>query len=280
MANIIGANIPAFPNPGNPEHQIKLKEATVQQALQFSGLNPLMEEASLTAFLNEVQDPASYVDAKEWSAQSRKMAIFWYAVQTLDDAKMTADYLCDHCGEMHSYRYDLRSLADQFHTITGKPYREFDFNGETVRVSPINGEGMENLEQAKQGVIKPSSKESLNESSKEHNRKLLAHIRLRTLVLSIDYPNDLTEDKDERFKRKDEKITALTVGQYRQLEELVYNCHQELHHGLDMTADTDTGELYLVVGAHECPNLKGEGGEALTTSLRVPFRNYSNIPMV
>lgn len=279
MANILVANIPAFPNPANPEHKIKLNEATVRQALQFSGLNPDMEEASLTAFLNEVQDPASFVDSRTWTAQTRKLAIFWYAVQTLDDSKMTADYDCPHCGKLHSHRYDLRNFAGQFTVIQGKPYREFTFNDELIRVSPLNGEAMENLELARQGLHHPKPKEALTPEQEGHNRKLLAHIRLRMLVLSVDYPNDLTEDQAERFNRRESKINALTIRQKEAIETEVWRLQAEMEHGLKMDAD-ETGELYLYVGSHACPNKTTEEGGVLSTALRVPFRNYAAIPVV
>lgn len=279
MANILVANIPAFPNPANPDHKIKLNEAKVRQALQFSGLNPDMEEASLTAFLNEVQDPASFVDSRTWTAQTRKLAMFWYAVQTLDDSKMTADYDCPHCGKMHSHRYDLRNFAAQFTVIQGKPYREFTFNDELVRVSTLNGEAMENLELARQGLHKPKQEEELTTEQEDHNRKLLAHIRLRMLVLSVDYPNDLTEDQTERFNRKESKINAMTIRQKDAFEAEVWRLQAEMEHGLKMDAD-ETGELYLNVGSHVCPNKKTEEGVVLSTALRVPFRNYSAIPVV
>ena len=52
-----------------------------------------------------------------------------------------------------------------------------------------------------------------------------------------------------------------------------------MEHGLKMDAD-ETGELYLSVGSHACPNKTAEGGEVLSTALRVPFRNYATIPVV
>lgn len=274
MANILVANIPDLIDPANPERIIKLREATTQQALKFSGLNPKMEEASLTAFLNEIQDPATASNAQEWTAQTRNLALFWYAIQTLEDAKTTADYRCENCGEWHSYRYDLRNIAGTYKTIEGKGFREITFNDELIRISPLLGADMENLEEARLGL---EEGEALTEEQEKHNRELLAHIRFRFLVLSIDYPHDTTTDVDERFKRKESKLLALTQRQREYVTEAVYQAQADMEHGLAIHI-SEEGEQHLDVGSHPCPNVKE--GEAFATTLRVPFRNYAVIPVL
>ena len=280
MSDIVAANIAPFPNPANEAVSIHLREVSAAQALRFSGLNPDMEEANLSEFLNEAQLPEHYTDSRTWTAQTRKMAFFWYAIHTLKDTSMSANYTCDHCDNSHKFSYDLRDLADTFKTIKGKDYREITLNGEVVRISSLNGDAMEDLElQRAQLIPEPPKGAALTPDQEKHNREIMAKIRFRQIVISVDFPNDLTEDEVDRFNSKEKRIASLTMTSYKEFCESVYRLQREMDHGLNMAADKH-GELHLIVGTDYCQetNKGKEGG--VGTVLRIRFRDHVAIPLV
>ncbi len=275
MSDLVNSSISPLTNPANPDQQIRMREATCAEAMSFSGLNPLMEEAALTEFLNKVQESEHYSNARFWTAQTRNVAFFWYALHTMSDSGMSTEYTCEHCGEVHTLDFDLRSLADNFQMISGKPERDFQFAGQTIRVKPLTGEAMEDLEQMR---LKLQRDKKSNVLDNDYNRAERAKIRLQFLLWAIDYPNDLTEDKADRWQIKRNKVTELSHTQYEKLKDQVYSALGEMSHGLNAVLDDEDG-LQLVAGMHVCPTRKKEGVTA-TTQLHIPFRSVCRIPVV
>ena len=53
-----------FSLPSQPEKKIRLKEATVSDAIDFSGIDPDCEEQATTVFLERVQERDTYSDPR------------------------------------------------------------------------------------------------------------------------------------------------------------------------------------------------------------------------
>ena len=62
--------IAEFQLPSNPKVTVKLREATVAEAIDFSAVDPRAEETATTLFLNTVQEEPA-VDAGLWTGEDR-----------------------------------------------------------------------------------------------------------------------------------------------------------------------------------------------------------------
>ena len=65
-----------FSLPSQPEKKIRLKEATVSDAIDFSGIDPDCEEQATTVFLERVQERDTYSDPRLWTGEDRRFALF------------------------------------------------------------------------------------------------------------------------------------------------------------------------------------------------------------
>ncbi len=173
-------NIPPFSLPSNPTKKIALREATVSDALDFCDTDPNMEEHLTTVFLNRVQcvDPVhGFLDSSQWTADDRRLGLYWYWLHTTDEAITQLKYRCGHCGKSHTVAYDMRKLAEGYKSITGKPEREFIFNGEAVLIRPLTGADVEALEMKRLEI--------LPDMPKKEARKIYSQIRLTALMRSL-----------------------------------------------------------------------------------------------
>lgn len=267
------ANIPPFENFADTTKQLYLREATTQDALQFSALNPDADEATLTAFLNTVQVSEHYMDAKDWTAQTRQFGLYWYAISTMSNTVRKAVYTCQHCGKKHTHTYDLKDLLNELSPLQGKSTRDFTLNDELIRIYSLDGHAMEDLELKRLELI-PEGDKPLTEEELSNNRSVSAKIRLQRILNSIDLPNDLEADPLGRYKNKEKYVSGLPFSQYEKLDAAVRNAQErEMKHGLPTEID-DTGELCLKIGIAKCT--EGEG----TTPLRAGFLDELPIPMV
>lgn len=267
----------AVENPGNPSSQIYLREANVQEALTFNEIGPESEELALTSFLDTVQQDSKYTESALWTAQSRLFALYWYCINTMESTERRVRYDCDHCGKKHPYEYDLKDLAANVRSITGKSHRDISLNDETVRVFPLTGESMEQMEVNRLELIPETDENNkpieLDEAEAKNNRMVRAKIRLQMILLSIDFTQDTTEDKDERVNNKESKIAGLSVTEFKRLSNDVFRAQAEMNHGL-LSEHDEEGYLNLSIGNASCK--EGEG----VTALRFRFRNEFSIPMV
>jgi len=259
-------NIPPFTLPSNPSKKIFLREATVSDALDFCDSDPSMEEHLTTAFLNQVQcvDPVhGFSDSGRWTADDRRLGLYWYWLHTADDAKTQLKYKCGHCGKDHVTTYDMRVLADGYKAIAGKPEREFVFNGEPVLIRPLTGADMEALEMMRVAV--------LPDTPKKDARKIYSQIRLTALMRSLWFSS--TGMDADRLAANEKKILAMSISDLRALTGIAAEKMTEMEHGLETVIDPDDSQMFLSIRV----NCETSGGETL---LRVPFRSFVNIPLV
>jgi len=193
--------------------------------------------------------------------------LFWYWVNTSPDATVPISYECDHCGEKHTILLNMNDLIAEYKPIQGKAEREFEFDGETITVHPLNGADMEALE-LERLVLEEIAVEK-GESSGEY-RKKLAQIRLFQFLYSVCAARD-----NSKLKAAQEKILKLPERTFVDLVKKTAEKLTEMEHGLK--SEYVNGEIFLLTPPHKCPK---KGKEDFSTRLRVPFRSNDYIPSI
>lgn len=94
--------LPDFTLSSNPEITVRLREATVEDAIDFSELDPAFEEEATTVFLDRMQAPEKYTDPRCWTAQDRRHALFMYRLHTEEYDSMPMAYFCTACQKEHA----------------------------------------------------------------------------------------------------------------------------------------------------------------------------------
>ena len=248
--------IPPLNLASDPSKKVILKHATVSDMIDFSDVDAGHEEELTSIFLNRLQDKATYSDAKLWTAEDRRLALFWYWLHTTKDVEQALAYDCGHCGEEHVFLFDYRRLSDGYQSIKGKAERDFEFEGDTIKVVPLDGSDMEVLESMR--IELDSIKAERGEHSGAY-RKQVALMKIARLQAAVDYPH--------------EKIMALNVEQFQDFYSKATSALEDMVHGLE--SKYENGRMALVLPPHQCPNIDDK--EA-TTRLWVFFRNREFIP--
>lgn len=260
--------ISPFSLPSNPEKKITLREATVGDAIDFADVAEDHEEELTTLFLNRLQDKATFIDAKTWTAEDRRFALYWYWLHTTKDTEIALTYECGHCGKTHTFLQDFRKLAEAYTPIKGLPERDIEWEGERITVRPLTGIDMEILQN--RTIVLRSIAGDQGETSGAY-RKQAAMLRIERLLMHIDFAVDASrEDSAKRYEARRRRIIGLTTEKFSSLADLVFTTLNDLRHGLEM--EYADGSLNLIMPPHICPE---KGGE---TRLRVPFRNSDYIP--
>jgi hypothetical protein len=257
--------ISPFNLPSDPGKEIRLREATVGDALDFADIDAGHEEAATTLFLNTVQDKATFYDAKLWTGEDRRFALVWYSLHTEQDTSNTVTYDCDHCGKEHTFTYDLKELTADYADIKGKPERELEFEGQRIIVRPLTGVCLEKLEMERLALADIETRKGVKSGE---FCKQKAMINLRSLAMRCEFLGLETSEKEK-------KILSLTVKTMERLIEGVGVRLTDMHHGL--ASEYKDGKIFLVSPAHTCPE-KAE--EEAKTRIRVPFRNCNFIPQL
>jgi len=259
--------IPVFTLASDPQKKIHFREATVADVMDFTGIDEGHDEEVTTLFLNKIQLPENYVDSVTWTADDRRLALFWYWVNTSQDATVPISYECDHCGEKHTFLLNMNDLIAGYRPIQGKAEREIEFDGETITVHPLNGADMEALELKRLALEEIAAEKG--ENSGEY-RKKLAQIRLLQFLFSICDARDA-----DRLKAMQEKVLKLPERKFVDLVEQTAEKLNEMEHGLK--SEYVNGEIFLLTPPHKCPK---KGKEDFSTRLRVPFRSNDYIPSI
>ncbi len=71
-----------FSLPSNPKGNLRLREETVAEAIDFSSIDPDCEEEATSLFLEKVQEKETYTDPRQWTGEDRRYALFQYFVST------------------------------------------------------------------------------------------------------------------------------------------------------------------------------------------------------
>lgn len=257
--------ISPFNLPSDPGKEIRLREATVGDALDFADIDAGHEEAATSLFLNVVQGKATFYDARLWTGEDRRFALIWYFLHTEQDTGFTVSYDCDYCGKEHTFTFDLKELAADYTNIKGKAECEFEFEGQKVIVRPLNGTCLEELEMERMALADIETRKGVQSGE---FRKQKAMINLKSLAMRCEFPGVATEEKEK-------KILSLKVKQVERLLEEVGIRLADLHHGL--ASEYKDGKIFLVSPEHTCPE---KADKEAKTRIRVPFRACDFIPQL
>lgn len=258
--------LPPIERPDNPSQKIYMREALVHETISFVEVSTDHEEECTTLFLNTVQAHQKFFsDSKDWSAQTRRVALFWYWIHTAKpaDQAVSFTYRCPECGEEEKAFFDMKQLAEGFRKIQGKPERSIDFEGALLVVRPLVGTGMENLE--KMRIV-------MNQMDTDGDRqKQRFLIQLQQRLLSFDLAKDKEPDPEKRNDKKMAWINDLTASQLDSLISMIDSAQTEMNHGLE--GEIRDGRVLLLSPPLFCkdsePGGKGEG-----TRVLFPFRDY------
>lgn len=269
-----------FSLPSQPEKKIRLKEATVSDAIDFSGIDPDCEEQATTVFLERVQERDTYSDPRLWTGEDRRFALFTYFVHTARDRSVPLKYTCGICDEEHTVDIELARIMDTYTPIQGKAFREFVHYGHNVIVHPMLGRDLELLETYRYDLRLTEEKLENDGLTASELRQLTEEVRMKRVRMGlfrvmccIDLPFlDANATPESRRPQVEEYIKQLPAGVFGEFFQNVQEKLREMRHGLK-SALID-GRIYLQIPDVRCENVPDAPGVVL----HYPFRPFSIIP--
>ena len=269
-----------FSLPSQPEKKIRLKEATVSDAIDFSGIDPDCEEQATTVFLERVQERDTYSDPRLWTGEDRRFALFTYFVHTARDRSVPLKYTCGICDEEHTVDIKLARIMDTYTPIQGKAFREFVHYGHNVIVHPMLGRDLELLETYLYDLRLTEEKLENDGLTASELRQLTEEVRMKRvrmglfrIMCCIDLPFlDANATPESRRPQVEEYIKQLPAGVFGEFFQNVQEKLREMRHGLK-SALID-GRIYLQIPDVRCENVPDAPGVVL----HYPFRPFSIIP--
>ncbi len=263
------ATIPPISLPSNPSVKVRLREATVSDAIDFADVNDGMDEAATTMALNQLQEKSSWTEAGSWTGDDRRVALFWYWIHTTEERNPAMKFPCAVCREEHTVAVDLTGIGGSYREIKGKPERDIELEGEKIVVAPLTGKDLEQLELLRLEIIESERENGIGAGS---TKVLQARLRLMGVMLSIRFA---AEGQEANLELREEKLLKMSTTQMERLIWAVEEKLDDMEHGLESVYHK--GQLCLLTPVIPCPESK-EGKEG--TRLRVPFRNLDHIPVV
>ncbi|WFQ78117.1 hypothetical protein PXH59_00270 (plasmid) [Xenorhabdus sp. SF857] len=261
-----------FSLPSKPIQQILIREATTAESLDFCDVVPEHEEVLTTKFLNTIQDKVSFIDSRDWTAEDRRLGLFWYWIHTTEDTYVELDYQCPHCQQTHTHQFDMRDLADNYQEMEGMACRELTFENRKLVVSPLTGKHMEELESIRLSLMIEDNKSSAAVRKK-------AEIRFYKLKAKLYLSDDHEKNSSRREANLNNWLRELPETRYVTLTKAVDSVINEMTHGLPSKISED-GKIMLRSPIHTCPTIKKTENREVTTELLLPFRDYRRIPRV
>lgn len=257
--------IPPMHLPSRPETEIRMREATVAEMIDFADVDPDHEEELSTIFLRTVQTGDSPADPRAWTGEDRRLALWWNWIHTAknDDTTIPMSYPCK-CGERHTFLFDARELANEYRRLNGAAEREFEHGGRAVVVRPLVGLDLEALELMR---IAADEAERTEGARSAGYRRALAEFEIEELLRSFSFRG---ADENAR-EAKREWVLAMGASEFAAFAREVRDRIDDMAHGLPM--ESDRGRLYLRIPPHQCPRR-----EEVRTPLRLRFRNIDYIP--
>lgn len=259
--------LPPLDLPTDPTKQFYMREATAAECIDFADVDPAREEELTTRFLNTVQAPENFIDAKTLTAQTRRLFLLWYWLHTVKDPHIVLPYDCTHCGEKHHWDFDMQRLLDEYRAVQGKPEREIEWKGEMVKVVPLTGEDMHVLEMMR------LDHDLASEKNIALARKKAALLRLERIMRTVRFVTDSAKTPEEQSTAREKRFLAMPMSDFEDMAEKVLDKLTELDHGIPTVYDS--GRIYLLTPPHQCPN---STDSQEVTRLRIPFRSSDYIP--
>ncbi len=276
-----------FTLPSNPAKEIRLHEASVADAMEFTEIDPTYEEEAVTLFLNKVQDQETYQNSREWTGEDRRFALFTYYINTTNNESIILTFTYD--GLEQSQEVPVSKILSTYTPLEGAAERDFAFNAKRIVVAPLKGADLERLE-VKQAEIdlmeseyerlkgSGSTLDVLSKLSKTIRKKKAKYF-LSRVCAHIDVPS-LQEDgtKDTRRGAVEQFVTELTTQDFTDLFERVGKALEEMHHGL--MSSYKNGRFVLLIPGIIPDNADGEVIKDGGLTLSYPFQFSAVIPSV
>lgn len=266
---------PDFELPSDPSKTVRLREASVADAIDFSEIDPQCEEEATTQFLERMQEKEQYSDPRRWTTEDRRFALFMYHVNSSKFPDIPLTYQCDACSEgkekpvLHTVSISLADVIAGYTPMSGKPVRDVIHEGRAVLVHPVYGSDAEMMEKARLDIAE-EERASGKPARKKRNR-----LGLLRLLCCLDIPGLNPEASEEARRPEVEKfILNMSVEDFKEFNSKVLAAVTEMRHGLNSTFQD--GRILLESPPVWCPEGKDKGGPG--TRLQFPFRAFDYIP--
>lgn len=267
--------IPDFTLPSNPSVTVRLREATVSDAIDFADIDLNQEEKATTLFLERLQAKETYTDPRTWTGEDRRLALYWYWLHTVKETDLPMTFECQHCGETHTMLVDMRAVAEGYTAIKGRAERDVEWAGPegNFTVHPLTGADMEEIEMLRLKYL-DAKKKGGDECGPA--RFLASRLRLLRVLRCVTFAGLSGENEEAKRKEQEKRLLAMKAAEMSVFAAKVFDALADMEHGL--SCEYDEGRILLSTPPIPCPN--AEGGEAATTALRFPFRTLDYIPGV
>lgn len=271
-----------FTLPSNPETVVRLREATVADAIDFSGIDPECEEAATSLFLDRVQERENYSNPREWTGEDRRYALFMYYIHTTTYKTIPLTYTCSVCGRQHTQDISLAGIANEYTPIKDQALREFPWQGHNVMVRPMIGSDLEDAEKYRYDLLLAerdfeARQGNLDASEYRRLQAVLRGKRVRMamfrILCCIDMPY-LDEKGTPRSRRGEVEnvLTAMPASEFKDFARRVEEAIVDMRHGL--RTSYMNGRIYLEIPDVRCDEQPEQPG----ILLHYPFRFGSVIP--
>lgn len=261
------STLPDFTLPSDAATTVRLREATVSDAVDFSEIDPDCEEEATSIFLDRLQDPAKYSDPRLWTGEDRRFALYMYKVNTEQYADIPLTYTCRVCGKPHTTSVRYADLLAASKDMEGKALRDVVHDGHAIFVHPLLGRDLETIERAYVALR--------DEEDPLKARKLSVRIKVMHALFCIDIPA-LGEGQTELERRPavEKYLMAMKTVEFKALFDKVSSAIEDMRHGLPSLYRN--GKLHISVPPVVCPETPGS--EAVELSF--PFHAADCIPHV
>ena len=269
--------LPEFFLPSRPSVGITFRQPNIRDAMRFNKIPEQEEERQTTAYLNSLQEPAGQSDARRWTAQDRRTALWWIYTGSHDTPVETFTYKCRNCNEDHYHDCDMNDLAGEINVLEREPVIEdVTINAEDKphqwRLMPLDGWAMEMLEMRRC---------SLPDEADPSYADALIDLRLWEFVYQCELYYDVEGSRDEQADRRFDIVSSMAIDtEFMVLASKVRMMQEELEHGLPCNIDKGVTLLHLPPHFCTAPLKDKEATVGYSTRLWVPFRSVYFIPQM
>lgn len=269
-----------FALPSNPAVNVRLREATVQDAIDFSAIDPNCEEEATSLFLERVQEKETYSDPRTWTGEDRRFALFVYHLNTTTYKSVPLTYTCSECGKQHTEDVPLVDIMNGYTPMQGKPFREFPHEGHNVIVRPLSGADLENIEKYRTDLEMTEARLANDRLSNEERHHIEGEVRAKRVrmamyrvICCVDMP--YLDDKGTPQSRRAQVegvIRDMDASIFKEFMAKVMDALEDMRHGL--RSSYENGQILLEIPDVKCQ----ERPEVPGVTLRYPFRFGAVIP--
>ncbi len=269
------AILPEFELPSDPNKTVRLREATVSDAIDFSEVRRECEEEATTLFLERLQEKDKYTDPRLWTMEDRRFALFWYNLHITKNTDFPLEFECEACTTdpdkpvRHTVFVKYEDIMNEYTPIEGQPVRDVVHDGHAILVHPIIGKDAELLEKSRLNIM--IKEKTGGNASKERTQLMLLELLCRIDIVGL-APEATPE---ERRPEVEKYLTGMKISEFQEFQPKLIEAVRSLHHGLrSIFVD---GEIKMESPLVYCPEDKDK---ARGIRLHYPFRAFQYIPVL